>query len=135
MNSRLYLSSGMILALLGACGGIGRDRPDPARPPETASSRSAADAPARAPDWPVAFVRRDSRGCPGTEGGQMWYAELRGNDPIRVTYGIRFRGDDDGRREVLDLHPLHLRERAMFCTGDGRVMDLKPFVVSVESPD
>lgn len=119
-------------ALLSACDGIGDDPPAPSA--ASASPAAAAAAPA-APSRPVAFVRRETRACPGTEGGEMWFAELRGHQAIRVTYGVRFNGEDDGRRDTLSLAPRIAEEVRLMCAGDGNVMRFEPFVVDVEYID
>jgi hypothetical protein len=97
---------------------------------ESAELTSAAVA--QPPRWPVSFVRKDSPACPGTEGGQMWYAHLRGTNAIRVTYGVRFNGTDDGRRQKFTLVPSVVEEYRLFCAGDRRTMAAEPFVVAVD---
>jgi len=80
----------------------------------------------------VSLLRRPSGACPGAEGGAQWYARLSGTSPVRVTYGVRLNGEDDGSRDSLTLHPRYQTEREMMCTGDGRTLEWEPFVVDVE---
>ncbi|GAB5482971.1 MAG: hypothetical protein Pars92KO_27280 [Parasphingorhabdus sp.] len=61
----------------------------------------------------MSFVRSDSNACPDTEGGAKWYAQLDGMDAVRVTYGIRFNGEFDGRLHTLSLNPRLSRQYQM----------------------